>query len=86
MGWIEDFATALGDVPLTAEEDSLLLDAARDVAHGVERKITPLSTFLMGAAVERARADGLTRPEALSEIMRTLRETLPPSHDRPARS
>jgi len=77
MGWIEDFATALGDAPLTAEEGTLLLDAARDVAHGVERKITPLSTFLMGAAVERARADGLTRPEALSEIMRSLHGTLP---------
>jgi hypothetical protein len=77
MGWIEDFATALGDAPLTAEEGSLLLDAARDVAHTVERKITPLSTFLMGAAVERARADGLSRAEALSEIMRSLHETLP---------
>ena len=79
MGWIEDFATALGDAPLTAQEGTLLLDAARDVAHGVERKITPLSTFLIGAAVERARADGLTRPEALAEIMRTLRESLPPT-------
>ena len=78
MGWVEDFATMLGDAPLTPEEESLLLEAARDVARGVERKITPLSTFLMGAAVERARADGLTRWEALAEIMRTLREMLPP--------
>jgi hypothetical protein len=76
MGWIEGFAAALGDDPLTMEEESLLLDAARDVAHSVERKITPLSTFLMGAAVERARADGLTRQEALAEIIRTLGETL----------
>ena len=79
MGWVEDFATMLGDAPLTPEEESLLLDAARDVARGVERKIAPLSTFLMGAAVERARADGLTRWEALAEIMRMLREMLPPA-------
>ena len=77
MGWVEDLAASLGDAPLTTEEESLLLDAAREVAHRVERKITPLSTFLMGAAVERARADGLTRGEALAEIMRTLRESLP---------
>jgi hypothetical protein len=79
MGWIEDFAAALGDDPLTMEEESLLLDAARDVAHSVERKITPLSTFLMGAAVERARADGLSRHEALAEIIRTLAGTFPAS-------
>ena len=30
-----------------------MLDAARDVAHGVERKITPVSTFLLGMNVER---------------------------------
>jgi hypothetical protein len=77
MTWLEGFAAALGDEPLTSEEESLLLAGARDVAHTVERKITPLSTFLMGAAVERARADGLGRVEALNEIMRTLRETLP---------
>ena len=79
MGWIEEFATELGDSPLTGDEETLLLGAARDVAHRVERKITPLSTFLMGAAVERARADGLTRGEALAEIMRTLIGTLPPA-------
>ena len=78
MIWIDAFATALGDTPLTSQEESLLLEAARDIAHGVERKIAPLSTFLMGAAAERARADGLARSEALAEIIRTLRETLPP--------
>jgi hypothetical protein len=79
MTWLDGFATALGDEPLTPEEESLLLAGARDVAHTVERRITPLSTFLMGAAVERARADGLSRGEALNEIMQTLRQTLPPA-------
>lgn len=78
MTWIEGFATGLGDDPLSAEEELVLLDAAREVAHGVERKITPLATFLMGAAAERARADGLSRAEALAEILRALREALPP--------
>ncbi|MEP7059437.1 MAG: DUF6457 domain-containing protein [Actinomycetota bacterium] len=77
MAWIEDLASALGVEPLSAEEQALLLDTARDVAHTVERRITPLSTFLMGAAVERARADGLSTKEAMTETLRTLSETLP---------
>jgi uncharacterized protein DUF6457 len=77
MAWINDLASALGVEALSDDEEQLLLDAARDVAHSVERKITPLSTFLMGAAVERARADGLTTAEAMTEVLRTLAESLP---------
>ncbi|MEA2551605.1 MAG: hypothetical protein QOE25_1374 [Actinomycetota bacterium] len=77
MAWINDLASALGVEPLSADDEVLLLDAARDVAHGVERRITPLATFLMGAAVERARADGLTSAEAMTEVLRTLADSLP---------
>ena len=48
--WLRQLGEALGidvsDVPVNA-----LLDLTRDVAHGVERKAAPLSTFLLGVAV-----------------------------------
>jgi len=75
--WIDDLARALGEDPLTPDEVETLLGAARDVAHGVERKITPLSTFLLGAAVGRRLAAGDGRAEALAGGLGTLRGTLP---------
>lgn len=53
MAWIDDLADALDLDHLSSEEAEALLDTARDVAHRVERKVTPLSTFLMGMAVGR---------------------------------
>jgi hypothetical protein len=50
--------------------------AARDVAHGVERKITPLATFLLGAAVQRQIGHGRTQAEALDQVMASLRTIL----------
>ncbi|TFD73959.1 DUF6457 domain-containing protein [Cryobacterium fucosi] len=50
--WLSALATALGldpaDIPV-----ALLLDVARDVAHGVARPAAPLSTFLVGLAAAR---------------------------------
>lgn len=53
--WIDRLATALGEEPLAPTEVDALLDAAREVAHGVERRVTPLTTFLLGVAVGRNR-------------------------------
>src|SRR5688572_11992570 len=48
-GWLDVVARGLGiDV---SPDPGPLLDAARDVAHNVERKATPLTTFLIGVAV-----------------------------------
>jgi hypothetical protein len=74
--WIDDLARALGEEPLTAAETTELLDAARDVAHRVERKWTPLSTFMVGCAV--GRAGGGDRGETLSATLRKLASLLPP--------
>ena len=46
--WLEHVAAELGvtsDVPVDA-----LLDSARVVAHSVERKMTPLTAYLIGLA------------------------------------
>lgn len=46
--WLRRYAVALGEEPLTSQEVAAILELARDVAHGTERKLAPLSTFLAG--------------------------------------
>ncbi len=75
--WIDRLALELGEEPLTASETEELLQVARDVAHRVERRITPLSTFLLGAAVGRQLAGGQGRGAALARALGTLRPLLP---------
>jgi Domain of unknown function (DUF6457) len=76
--WIDELARALGEEPLTTTETTRLLDAARDVAHRVERKMTPLSTFVIGCAVGREIAGGADRAETLIATLRQLESVLPP--------
>lgn len=51
--WLVRYARALAEEPLSREEIATLLDLARDVAHGTERRFAPLSTFLAGVRVGR---------------------------------
>lgn len=76
--WIDELARTLGEEPLTPIETVRLLDVARDVAHRVERKMTPISAFMIGCAVGRELARGITRTEALTEALSRLDATLPP--------
>ena len=46
----------------------LLLDVARDVAHGVERRAAPVTTYLLGLAV----AGGATPADAAAAVRRVL--------------
>ncbi|MFI5803430.1 DUF6457 domain-containing protein [Streptomyces sp. NPDC051561] len=62
--WITAVKDELGvdldvDIPL-------LLDLARDAAHGVARPAAPLTTFLVGYAAGRARSEG---PQAVAEAV-----------------
>lgn len=77
MAWIDQLAASLGEDALSQEEVTRLLGIARDVAHRVERKITPLATFLLGAAVGRGVAGGAGRSEATSSAVEALRAILP---------
>ena len=64
--WLEHVAKELGidpDVPVDE-----LLDAAKVVAHSVERKATPLTTYLIGVAV----ANGGEDPAELCERVAAL--------------
>jgi hypothetical protein len=47
--WVAELAAELG-VDRAAVDRDLLLDVARDAAHGVARPAAPLTTFLVGLA------------------------------------
>ncbi len=47
--WVTELSAALELDPSTVDT-SLLLDVARDAAHGIARPAAPLTTFLVGLA------------------------------------
>ena len=75
--WIDQLADTLGEERLSDAESTRLLAAARDVAHRVERKTTPLAAFLLGAAVARSIASGADRSEAFGTALAFLEDALP---------
>nr|WP_239075460.1 DUF6457 domain-containing protein [Planosporangium flavigriseum] len=58
---------ALELTPAHPDEHKLVLDIARDVAHGVLRPAAPVSAYLLGLAVGRG-ADPVTSASAISEL------------------
>jgi hypothetical protein len=82
-GWIDDLAEALEVDALTGAETDRLLRIARDVAHRVERKGTPLASFLLGMHVARRTADGSPRDVALDEAIALTDTLLPPVSEQP---
>lgn len=73
MEWLDELATALGVDPLTDAQAEALLMVAREVAHGVERKSTPLAAFLLGRSVQARGGD----PDAFAGALVDARATLP---------
>jgi len=60
MEWLEELAATLGVPPLTDAEAEAILAVSREVAHGVERKATPLALFLVGRAVQAREGASIT--------------------------
>ncbi len=58
----------------------LVLDLARDVAHGVARPAAPLTTYLVGVAVGRRADGGAALPAVAAEVVELVRGW---SNDRP---
>jgi hypothetical protein len=81
--WIDQLAASTGEAPLSGPETTRLLGVARDVAHRVERKVTPLAAFLLGSAVGRRLAAGASREDALAEAVATLEAILPEATEPP---
>jgi hypothetical protein len=77
MDWVDRLAAALDLEPLSAQEVDRLLPAARDVAHRVERKATPLTAYLVGLAVGRGVAQGASREAAFGDALEAVLVRLP---------
>lgn len=71
--WIVVVCTALGLSPQDVDR-SLVLDLAREAAHGVARPAAPLTTYLAGVAVGRG-ADP-------REVVATIRDLVQPPSGR----
>ena len=72
MDWPLRYAAALaqasgGELTLPEEEVDALLDLAREVAHGTERRYAPLSTYLAGRFVAHRMGEGVATRAALEE-------------------
>ncbi len=77
MDPLDRLAQALSVDPATPAETGAVLSVARDVAHTLERRITPVSTFLLGISVQERIAAGASRQDALSAALTDLRSVLP---------
>jgi hypothetical protein len=69
--WLEELCRAL-ELPRDAIDRDLVLDLARDAAHGVARPAAPLTTFLVGLAAGR-RGGG---PGDIAEMATATRDLL----------
>jgi hypothetical protein len=65
--WTAEVRAALELAPAHPDEHKLVLDLARDVAHGVLRPAAPVSAYLLGLAVGRG-ADPAASAAAISEL------------------
>ncbi|HEY7668223.1 MAG TPA: DUF6457 domain-containing protein [Actinomycetota bacterium] len=79
--WLRTAADRLGVDPVDDDMQERLLGAARDVAHGVERKLTPIATFLLGVAVERRAAGGQERAAAFGAALADLERAIDAAHE-----
>jgi Domain of unknown function (DUF6457) len=66
--WIAELAAELGIDPAHVDR-TLLLDVARDAAHGVARPAAPLTTFLVGyaAGLRGGGADAVSSAAAVAQ-------------------
>jgi hypothetical protein len=72
--WTDRLATALEVTSLDAGQEASILKASREIAHRVERRDTPLSTYLLGVAVGQRGSD----PAALKQVLDAALALLPP--------
>jgi hypothetical protein len=69
--WVADLSTALQLEPAVVDRD-LVLDLARDAAHGVARPAAPLTAFLVGLAAGRRGGDPAAVAEAAAAAQALL--------------
>jgi hypothetical protein len=69
--WPERYSAAL-ELDLSEDEIEAILDLARDVAHGTERRFAPLSAYLAGKYVTRRIGQGATAEQAVHEAQEVV--------------
>ncbi len=79
--WLNTAAGDLGVDPIDDDTQERLLGVARDVAHGVERKLTPIATYMLGEAVQRRVSAGEARASAFSSALADLERAIDADHD-----
>ena len=67
--WVSDVCAAL-EIPAGAIDVTLLLDLARDAAHGVARPAAPLTTFLVGLAAGLRGGDAAAVQDVAATVQR----------------
>lgn len=67
--WTSAVRAALDLTGTAPEEQDLVLDLARDVAHGVVRPAAPVAAYLLGIAVGRG-ADPKAAAETITKLAR----------------
>ena len=80
--WCERFGASLEGPGLegpaiTPGLRMMLLDMARDIAHGTERRNAPVAAFIAGRYVEARCAQGVTAETALREVGDVAARLLP---------
>lgn len=83
--WIDELAERFALEPFSEDETDRLLRVARDVAHRVERRCTPLAAFLMGMDVASRVAGGASREAAVDASIAAVEALLPATTDPQAR-
>jgi hypothetical protein len=71
--WLKQVAATLG-IPETEIPVNALLDLTRDVAHNVERKSAPLTTFLIGLAAGKT---GASEKELIEKVEQAIKDWTP---------
>ena len=80
MEWVNALANELRLDAISKHEADHLLAASREVAHRVERKVTPLAMYVVGMAVGRQLAEK-ARDDAIEDVIHTLLVRLPAEAD-----
>lgn len=80
MRWSEQVEAVTGIEAWDRVETDLVLDLARVVAHGTERRFAPLTAYALGVAVGRQlgddAADAATRQDALRAMVVALQDAV----------
>ena len=83
MRWSEQVEAVTGIEAWDRVETDLVLDMAREVAHGTERRFAPLTAYAIGVAVGRQLGEGAasaeSREDALRRLVTALVEAVTPS-------